>query len=233
MIKEVVLRRFKRFEEETFDLSGHVILAGPNNCGKTTVLQAIAAWALALRYWRSQQEQKNVAEKKPATDFFYKPGGHYAWAPISRPAFAAVPPRSFDMLWKDRSYKDTVEIEVTGRAGWKITAEFRADSSEQIYVRPKKYSGSADVLLDLNLDVVYVATVGGLSTRELKLDPEAIATRLGEQKPGEVIRNLLLQASKAATWERLTGAVERLFGVELLVPQSLGAHPQCIRWAIT
>jgi AAA domain, putative AbiEii toxin, Type IV TA system len=227
MIKEVVLRRFKRFEEERFDLSGHVILAGPNNCGKTTVLQAIAAWALALRYWRNQQEQRSVAEKKPAKDFFYQPGGYYTWVPISRPAFAAVPLRSFEMLWKDRNYHDAVEIEVTGRAGWKIAAEFKADSSEQIYVRPRKAPGIAEVLLSLNLDVVYVATVGGLSTRELKLDPDAIETLLGEQKPGEVIRNLLLQASRAATWERLTGAVQRLFGVELLVPQSLGGQIVC------
>jgi predicted ATPase len=227
VIKEVVLRRFKRFEEERFDLSGHVILAGPNNCGKTTVLQALAAWALALRYWRTQQEQKSVAEKKPPTDFFYKPGGHYAWAPISRPAFSAVPLRSFEMLWKDRRYEDTVEIEVTGKDGWTITAEFKADTGEQIFVRPKKHIGSAEVLLNLNLDVVYVATVGGLSTRELKLDPDAIETLLGEQKPGEVIRNLLLQASKGSSWERLAGAVRRLFGVELLVPQSLGGQIIC------
>jgi len=227
MIKEVVLRRFKRFEQETFDLSGHVILAGPNNCGKTSVLQAIASWALALRYWRSQQEQKSVAEKKSPKDFFYQPGGYYTWVPISRPAFAAVPLRSFDMLWKDRNYRDTVEIEVTGKDGWRIAAEFKADSSEQIYVRPRKDPGIADPLLKLNLDVVYIATVGGLSTRELKLDPDAIETLLGEQKPGEVIRNLLLQASKAATWERIMGAVQRLFGVELLVPQSLGGQIVC------
>jgi ABC-type taurine transport system ATPase subunit len=227
MIQKVVIRRFKRFANEEFDLSGHVILAGPNNCGKTTVLQAIAAWALALRYWRNQQEQKSVAEKRQPKEFFYQPGGFYAWVPISRPAFAAVPLRSFEMLWKDRDYRNTVEIEVTGRDGWRIAAEFKADSSEQIYVRPRKDPGIATTLLDLNLDVVYVATVGGLSTRELKLDPEAIDTLLGEQKPGEVIRNLLLQASKAETWERLTNAVQRLFGVELLVPQSVGGQIIC------
>ncbi len=227
MIKEVVLRRFKRFEAETFDLSGHVILAGPNNCGKTTVLQAIAAWALALRYWRSQQEQKSVAEKKAPQDFFYKPGGHYGWVPISRPAFAAVPLRSFDMLWKDKSSKDTIEIEVTGKDGWKITTEFRKDSSEQISVRPKKYPGSAEILLKLNLDVVHVATVGGLSTRELKLDPESIETLLGEQKPGDVVRNLLLQVSKGNSWQKVADVVQRLFGVELLTPQTAGGQIVC------
>jgi ABC-type taurine transport system ATPase subunit len=106
MIKELVLRRFKRFQDERFDVSGHVILAGPNNCGKTTVLQAVAAWALALRYWRTQQEQKSVAEKRSPKDFFYQPGGYYTWVPISRPAFAAVPLRSFDMLWNGGNRSD-------------------------------------------------------------------------------------------------------------------------------
>ena len=49
MIRAVTIRRFKRFEEVTFELTGrHVVLAGPNNMGKTTILQAIAAWSLAF-----------------------------------------------------------------------------------------------------------------------------------------------------------------------------------------
>lgn len=52
MIRKVTLRRFKRFEEVEFVLPGHIVLAGPNNTGKTTLLQAIAAWELGLRRWR-------------------------------------------------------------------------------------------------------------------------------------------------------------------------------------
>ena len=125
MIKEVILRRFKRFEEETFDLSGHVILAGPNNCGKTTVLQAIAAWALALKTWRALND-------------FQRHGGAYTRAPIARQAFSAVPLRSFDLLWKDRRSQPEIEIGVKMVDGNSITMEFRSDSTEQIYVRPKQ-----------------------------------------------------------------------------------------------
>jgi len=52
VIRKVTLRRFKRFEEVEFVLPGHIVLAGPNNTGKTTLLQAIAAWELGLRRWR-------------------------------------------------------------------------------------------------------------------------------------------------------------------------------------
>ena len=53
MIRRVQIRRFKRFEDETFVFPGHMVLAGPNTSGRTTVLQAIAAWRLALERFRS------------------------------------------------------------------------------------------------------------------------------------------------------------------------------------
>ena len=210
MISEVVLRRFKRFEEETFDLSGHVILAGPNNCGKTTVLQAIAAWSLGLKRWRELSD-------------FQRHGGGYTHAPIARQAFASVPLRSYDLLWKDRNYTGTVEIEVNLTDGRKITMEFKSNSTEQIYVRPLKNAEPAS-LRDLEFEVVYVATVGGLSVEEPVYQPDYIETLLGRQRPGDVVRNLLLQASRGDAWDRLKAAVQRLFGVELLVPQTPGGQ---------
>jgi ABC-type nitrate/sulfonate/bicarbonate transport system ATPase subunit len=226
MIKEVVLRRFKRFEEEPFDLSGHVILAGPNNCGKTTVLQAITAWGLAFRHWRAATEQRSEAERKPAREFVHKPRGLYEWVPIARQAFSAVPLRSFDLLWKERRYEGLVEIGVRTIDGNRITFELQADSTEQIKVRPKK-EVSADVLLGRIPSVVYVATVGGLSVEEPVYQSDYIETLLGRQRPGDVVRNLLLQASRGQEWDRLKAAVQRLFGVDLLVPQTPGGQIVC------
>ena len=90
MIRSVGIRGFKRFDEVEFRLPGHVVLAGPNNTGKTTVLQAIASWSLALRRWRE------------LNDFRLRRGLTYGRAPIARQAFSAVPLRSFDLLWTDR-----------------------------------------------------------------------------------------------------------------------------------
>jgi len=215
MIKEVVLRRFKRFEEERFDLRGHVVLAGPNNCGKTTVLQAIAAWALALKTWSR-------------LDDYQRHGGAYPKAPVARQAFSAVPLRSFDLLWKDRSYSGDIEIEVTleHTLANRITMELQSDSTEQIYVRPKRDVDPFELKYS-ELDVVYVATVAGLSVEEPVYQPDYIETLLGRQRPGDVIRNLLLQAAKGNSWPALTAAVSRLFGVDLLVPQTPGGQIVC------
>ena len=91
MIQRVIIRRFKRFEDETFNMPSHIVLAGPNNSGKTTVLQAIAAWSLALSRWKELND-------------FQRHGGAYTKAPIARQTFSAVPLRSFDLLWRDRQY---------------------------------------------------------------------------------------------------------------------------------
>jgi predicted ATP-dependent endonuclease of OLD family len=52
MIEKLTIRNFKRYESVTFEIPHHVVLAGPNNCGKTTALQAIMAWTLALERWK-------------------------------------------------------------------------------------------------------------------------------------------------------------------------------------
>ncbi|MBY2964299.1 AAA family ATPase [Rhizobium leguminosarum] len=46
MLHSVTLTRFKRFNQTTFELlpSGISFLAGGNNSGKSTLLQAIAVW---------------------------------------------------------------------------------------------------------------------------------------------------------------------------------------------
>ena len=40
------------FKDEIFELEDAIILAGPNNSGKSTVLQAISAWNLGLQRWK-------------------------------------------------------------------------------------------------------------------------------------------------------------------------------------
>ena len=221
MIREVVLRRFKRFGEERFDLSGHVILAGPNNCGKTTVLQAVAAWALGMKHWQTLHD-------------YQRHGGAYTRAPLARQAFSAVALRTYDLLWKDRNYGGMVEIEMRfadnhpleAARGRSVTIEFHQNSTEQIFVRPKN-DAEPQLLRDLNVDVVYVATVGGLSVDEPVYQPDYIQTLLGRQRPGDIVRNLLLQASQGPKWDLMKAAMQRLFGVELLVPQTPGGQIVC------
>ena len=212
MIHTVRIRGFKRFEEVEFRLPGHVVLAGPNNTGKTTVLQAIASWSLALQRWRELND--------------FNPRRGYKRAPIARQAFTAVPLRSFDLLWTDRRYlkRTPIEIELQHDAGWSITMELIADSTEQVYVRPRG-DGPVDVLRVIDLRAVYVPPMTGLATDEPLLQLPKIEQLLGLGRPGEVLRNLLVEASRnEPAWNALQTSIEKLFGYELLPPDASGAH---------
>lgn len=211
-ITKVVIRNFKRFGDVTFDLDGHVVVAGPNNSGKTTLLQAIATWHLALTRWRELGD-------------YQRHGGSYTKAPIARQAFSSVPLRAFDLLWHKRSAKSPIEIEVTCDTVT-VPVEIISDSSEQVYVRPLK-NVPPDWLKDPQNPPtpVFVPAMTGLSTEEPVYQPPKIAQLLGQGKPGDVLRNLLVEANHDQdVWERLTQSIERMFGYRLQPPNTDGPN---------
>jgi hypothetical protein len=213
MIRSVTIRRFKRFEEITFNLNGrHVVLAGPNNMGKTTILQAVSAWTLGFKKWKERND-------------FRKHGGYYAKVPIARQAFSAVPLRRFDLMWANRDYRGNIEIEIKSTDGWSITMEFIADSTEQIFIRPVQTVDSG-ILRTADVQSVFVPAMTGLSKEEpLYANPETVADLLGQAKPGDVLRNLLHQANQSETaWAELCHSIQDLFGYQLIPPDAAGAY---------
>ena len=50
------IRNFKRFgDSQRIELDHPAVLIGPNNCGKTTAIQAIALWSQAVRAWHASK----------------------------------------------------------------------------------------------------------------------------------------------------------------------------------
>jgi predicted ATPase len=211
VINRVVLRKFKRFDEVTFEFPGNVVVAGPNNTGKTTLLQAIAAWNLGLTQWRTLND-------------YQRHHGTYTRKPITRQTFTAVPLKSFDLLWQGREYRGAVEIEVQSTIGWTVTMEFIADSTEQVYVRPKR-DIEPDRLRNVQLDVVFVPPMTGLSPEEPVYQKPYLEQRLGQAKPGDVLRNLLVEAhTSELAWSQLQASIRSLFGYQLMPPDATGAY---------
>ena len=212
-LTKVTIRNFKRFKEETFNLDGNIVVAGPNNSGKTTLLQAIATWSLALNRWR---ELNNYQRR----------GGAYARAPIARQAFYSVPLRAFDLLWNERSSHDyNIRIELTC-SGTVVPVEIQSDSSEQVYVRPLP-SVEPEWLRDPKYfpQPVFVPAMSGMSTEEPVYQQPKINQLLGQGKPGDVLRNLLAETHhNQDAWERLTKSISKMFGYELLPPNTNGPN---------
>jgi energy-coupling factor transporter ATP-binding protein EcfA2 len=210
VIRRVRVQGFKRFADETFVFPGHVVLAGPNNAGKTTVLQAIAAWGLALERWKNHND-------------FQKHGGGFTKVPIARQAFSAVPLRTFELLWRDRAYRGAITITVQTDQ-WTVPMELIADSTEQVFVRPDQEVSSSQIRA-AELPVVFVPPMTGLSVEEPVYQRPKVDHLLGQAKPGEVLRNLLVEASASErAWQALQESIQRLFGFELLPPNSAGPH---------
>lgn len=213
MIEQVTIKGFKRFHDTTFHLPGHVVLAGPNDSGKTTLLQAIAAFGLALRRWKRLND-------------FQRHGGSYTKAPISLQTFYAVPMRSFDLLWRNRYYVkgEHAEIEIRQAGSKSVTMEFIADTTEQIYVRPSN-KAMPTFLRNYSLEAVFVPAMSGLVIEEPIYQPPKIEQLLGQARGGEVLRNLLVAASEdKAAWKSLKKGIQRLFDVKLIQPDADGAN---------
>lgn len=239
MITRVITENFKRFERQEFHLDPVTVLAGPNNSGKTTLIQALSAWAFALERWRAGRGAPIVRGQAAS---IRRPG-----QPITRKDFTPLPLGHFNLLWneratnwrnKDRDSKKVaddmvrrprpIRIRVEGAsdvgAPWKLTIEFRYQGPEQIYANPADYNQLADA--SILPDITHCPAFSGIGAEEPRFDPGYRYLRIGEGKPGDILRNLLLDiAGDEEAWKDLADDIEDLFAVRLERPAYDPAQP--------
>ncbi|MCC5840513.1 MAG: AAA family ATPase [Opitutales bacterium] len=225
MITKITTRYFKRFASQEFPLAPLSVLAGPNNSGKSTLLQAAMVWNLAMQKW---WEKKGPGSRSKAKD---RQG-----APITRQEFTALPLPSMDQLWTDthtslrrdegkQGAPRPIEITMHGLdkdgESWRFGFEFRYSGPEQIHVKPV-----ADDLPHLEtarerISVVYVPPFSGIGVNETRHDRPYQDMLIGQGKGGDILRNLLLEVAESEDdqrWSRLEKVVESVFGYRLLKP---------------
>lgn len=229
MLKRLRLKHFKQFEDEVFDISGNIVLAGPNNSGKTSLLQAITAWRLALDRWIIDHPQGSQATKRAAM-------------PITRKDFTALPLRAMNLLWTDCSvslskkenpeksgHPKYLEICLEGEENgqpWEFPVFFRYGNREMLYVKPSDAYLSEIPDFIQNLSVIHVPPFSGIGAEETRYDKPYQDLLIGQGKAGDVIRNLLLEIYESddkSRWEALCGDVEDIFGYRLLPPEYGGS----------
>ena len=223
MIEKVQLKYFKQFKEENFDLEDNVVLAGPNNSGKTTLLQAIATWHFAFREWQKKRGMSTAKKRSSVA--------------LTRKQFLSVPVQRFNLLWTGASTAlkknegggrgaatpRIMEITLKGRSEtndpWEHTMEFRYANSEFVYAKPT----NSKTVPSEEIKVVYVPSFSGIETEEKVHTPEYQEWLVGQGKPGDIIRNLLAETSDIPSeWGKLQDDVEKIFGYHLLKPQYKG-----------
>ncbi|HET6382534.1 MAG TPA: AAA family ATPase [Armatimonadota bacterium] len=217
---------------QDFELSDHVVLAGHNNAGKTTLLQAIAVWNMALQKWNTARGPDTRSQAKQRTG-----------VPISRSEFSAIPLREMKLLWTDaitgltqkelekRGQKQgaprPLTISLTGRSSgtdWKLGFEIRYSNSELVYVKPRPDDIGDIPRASQDVHVVHVPPISGIGPNETKYDRPFQDMLIGQGKPGDILRNLLfeLYTQDRTNWGNLLKDFQDIFGVTLRPPEYEG-----------
>ncbi len=229
MISHVSVRYFKRFGSEQFDLDKHIVLAGHNNAGKTSLLQAISVWNLALQKWMAVRGPETKSKAKQRTG-----------VPITRGEFSAIPLREMKLLWTDTSTALKREelhegqnlgiprplvIELRGVSEgqtWNLAFELRYQSSELIHAKPSEEHLGNVPRAASDVQIVHVPPFSGIGTQETGHDRAYQDMLIGQGKPGDILRNLLNELytkSDRAHWNDLQNQIREIFGYTLLPPQ--------------
>ena len=230
MIHKLVLKNFKRFEDEIFLFNNFDLIVGANNSEKSTILQALAIWQFCVDQFRS-------ARRKGTSGIS-----------IVQPNFTALPVPEFNLLWKDktdRKYeknlqgngKNQIYIYIEIDVYWKneskeeknFCIQLSYQSPQVLYARPLN-GWSEFNEIDKTEDmphIVYVPPFSGLETSERWLAEGNVRQNIGKAQPGSVLRNLLYRViaregvaiKDNQDWQKIKNLINEWFGIELQTPE--------------
>ena len=217
MIRKIRLSGFKKFADQEFEIPGHLVVAGANNSGKTTLLQAVAAWTeIALRWSR---ENPDLARNE---------AGDYLTTNITVDSFGAIPLADFDHLWTDQKTARPLVVQLETER-WNIGFECLRKEKELIAVRPAREAKEKELesfLQDARADSsekpkrswkpVYIPPVSGVGVEEsLFANEETIRAYMARADAGKVLRNLLWWTRQNGRWDELNEVIGKFFGYRL------------------
>lgn len=212
------IENFKRFgNKQRIELDHPAVLIGPNNCGKTSAIQALALWSQALQTWYDMRKDSAAKERTAA--------------PLNRLSIVAVPVQRIRFFWhntvvradrEDITLTLTVGVEFKGQVH-SVPMRFRNRGDEVVYCTPgESVLGNPELLAhaaSIRVELLY--PMSGLETEEAILQPGRIDVLLGQGQTAQVLRNLCLMVAKNTPddWRRVVALMHRLFNVTLDTPQ--------------
>ena len=213
----IEIQNFKRFgDRQRIELDHPAVLIGPNNCGKTSAIQAIALWSQAVKTWHANKGNAPPKERTSTS--------------LNRLNLVSVPVQRTRYFWHNtvvrRGNADihlviTIGVLHENRVA-PVTMRFRNQGEELIYCTPDEATLARPELIEaatrVNVDLLY--PMSGLETEEPILQPGRIDVLLGQGQTAQTLRNLCLLVFKNAPedWRKIATWMTRLFSVELDEP---------------
>lgn len=205
-VKSLTLRNFKRFSQATFDLRTLNLLVGPNNSGKSTVLQALSLFQFCVRSTLRRKNAGYVLEN----------------VSLGQEEFAVIPVADPLDLWKDRKAQRAgkhLKIELEAKLSNETQLAFLIDLTfNRFGIQPEVRQGSPDGLESLN--IVFVPGYVGFLPREERRTPVVRQSLVAQGRHGEIIRNILLDLySTPDSYQAFQGLLREVFPeIELIEP---------------
>jgi ABC-type cobalamin/Fe3+-siderophores transport system ATPase subunit len=208
------INNFKRFgDKQRIELDHPAVLIGPNNCGKTSAIQAIALWSQAVKTWHDVR-QSSLAKDRTATA-------------LNRLAIVSVPVQRTRYFWhntKVRIGNKDIPLIITLGVYFEnkvipFSMHFRNQGDELVYCSPdestQKNVALVKYVASLNVELLY--PMSGLETEEPILQSGRINVLLGQGRTAEVMRNLCLMVHKdnPQDWNRVKSLMKRLFMIDI------------------
>ncbi len=229
MISKIRIVNFRQIADETIDLSQSVVVIGPNNGGKTTLLQAISLLAISIRTWGAHRiNKKSKALKRTGVAINFED-------------LLNIPISEFKELWRDLNVREgvlndegkptakNIRIEIhaegfTYGQAWKVGFEYDYGRDTLIYARlTNDENGNSYDFPELLMEekIGYLPSVAGLKPIEDKLEVGSILRNIGNGNTSDVLRNicfLLYDKHDKAKWHEFVEIIKNIFRVELNPP---------------
>ena len=235
MITNIRIRNFKVLEDAELKLgAAPVVLIGPNNCGKTSILQALTMWHVGAKEWQRQYE---AAQGKKRRGF--------RGVGITLDKFPALVVPNFNLLWRERRVMEgmkgrvRISIQVDGETGgkkWRIGTQFQYHKNI-VYCAPMLEGGEDASPSEIAArwraclpKVRFLQPMSGIAKEEYRLLPESADAEISRGNTAGVLRNAcyhLLHPDRQnrnkpeaqRSWKDMVKCVQVKFGVELEEPE--------------
>jgi len=239
MITKITIINFKQLEKESIELGSSVVVVGPNNSGKTTLLQAISLFGLAKSKWSEERHHSgSKASRRSGVG-------------INLEEALNIPAVSIDHFWKDKKVRTAqknaagkfapksvfIEIHAEGftkGVSWRLGFEMEYARENLLYARLTTDPETNNLyefqpVLDGEA-IGYLPSMSGLSMVEDKLEKGSINRLIGQGNTSVVLRNIAYQLylqslddkgkiKKGSEWERFVEVLHKQFRVKLRFPE--------------